>query len=317
MEETPLVAAAGLTKTYGDIIAVDSIDLEVNAGEVFGLLGPNGAGKTTTVLMLLGLSEPTEGTVRVCGLDPARHPLSVKRQVGYMPDTVGFYESMTGRENLGYTAELNEIPVEVAEERIDDLLEQVGLTHAADRAVKEYSRGMRQRLGLADALVKDPLVVILDEPTVGIDPEGVIEMQGMITRLAREQGRAVMLTSHMLHQVQQTCDRMAIFLAGKVIAEGSAADLAARLADGQSAFEILAPVDEETMRAALSRVSPEATYRLVGTDRWRVSLPAEDSLKLLPSLVNAGIPVRQLRDLGSDLDEIYHRYFTEAEEVMA
>lgn len=307
----PLVEAVGLTKTYGDIVAVDSIDLQVRAGEVFGLLGPNGAGKTTTVLMLLGLSEPTGGVVRVCGLDPARHPLSVKRRVGYMPDTVGFYESMTGRENLRYTADLNEIPPQVAEARIDELLHLVGLGYAADRAVKEYSRGMRQRLGLADTLVKDPLVVILDEPMVGIDPEGVIEMQGMITRLAREQGRAVLLTSHMLHQVQQTCDRMAIFVGGRVIAEGTAAELAARLADGQSAFEILAPADEETIRSALASVSPEANFRLVGTDRWRVSVPAEDAVELLPALVSAGVPVRQLRDLGSDLDEIYHRYFTE------
>lgn len=310
MTDSPLVEARSLTKTYGDLTAVDAIDLEVGAGEVFGLLGPNGAGKTTTVLMLLGLSEPGAGTVRVCGHDPARDPLAVKRRVGYMPDTVGFYEPMTGRENLDYTARLNELDPGEAATRIDGLLEQVGLSHAADRAVKEYSRGMRQRLGLADALVKDPLVVILDEPMVGIDPEGVIEMQGMITRLAREQGRAVLLTSHMLHQVQQTCDRMAIFVGGKVIAEGTAAELASRLADGQSAFELVAPVSEEVLTETLRRVSPQATSRMVGTDRWRVSVPVELGTDLLPALVDAGIPVRQMRDLGSDLDEIYHRYFT-------
>jgi ABC-2 type transport system ATP-binding protein len=317
MSDAPLVEAQGLTKTYGELTAVDAIDLEVGAGEVFGLLGPNGAGKTTTVLMLLGLSEPSEGTVRVCGYDPARHPLAVKRQVGYMPDTVGFYEPMTGRENLRYTARLNELEPELAESRIEDLLDQVGLTHAADRAVKEYSRGMRQRLGLADTLVKDPLVVILDEPMVGIDPEGVIEMQGLITRLAREQGRAVMLTSHMLHQVQQTCDRMAIFVAGKVIAEGSASDLASRLADGQSAFEVVAPVSEERLTEALHRISPEAGCRMVGTDRWRVSMPVEAAPRLLPALIEDGIEVRQLRDLGSDLDEIYHRYFSGTTEAVA
>jgi ABC-2 type transport system ATP-binding protein len=317
VSESPLVEAHGLTKAYGELIAVDSIDLEVSPGEVFGLLGPNGAGKTTTVLMLLGLSEPTAGTVRVCGHDPARDPLAVKRQVGYMPDTVGFYEAMTGRENLRYTAWLNELDSDETESRIDLLLEQVGLGYAADRRVKEYSRGMRQRLGLADTLIKDPLVVILDEPMVGIDPEGVIEMQGLITRLAREQGRAVMLTSHMLHQVQQTCDRMAIFVGGKVIAEGTAAELASRLAEGQAAYEVVAPVSESELVETLNQISPDATCRLVGTDRWRVSVPVETAPDLLPALVAAGIGVRQMRDLGSDLDEIYHRYFSEAPEAVA
>ncbi len=311
-----LVEARGVAKSYGDIAAVDGIDLSIRPGEVFGLLGPNGAGKTTTVLMLLGLTHPDRGTVRVCGLDPARHPLAVKRQVGYLPDSVGFYDHLTGRQNLRYTARLNELPATEAERRIGELLAQVGLADAADRAVGGYSRGMRQRLGLADALLKDPLVVILDEPTVGIDPEGVVEMQALITRLARDEGRAVLLTSHMLHQVQQTCDRMAIFVRGRIVAEGTAADLAAELGDGYNAFEIVADVDEDRLRTALDGGSglDADDLRLVGAGRWRVRVPAAGAERLLPALVTAGVGVREVRDLGTDLDEIYHRYFR-AEEV--
>lgn len=316
-EPLPLVETRSLTKSYGGVTAVDSIDLRIDRGEVFGLLGPNGAGKTTTVLMLLGLSQPDSGTVRVCGLDPARNALAVKRQVGYLPDTVGFYENLTGRQNLRYTARLNEIDDPVADQRIDELLALVGLAADADRPVGGYSRGMRQRLGLADTLVKDPLVVILDEPMVGIDPEGVIEMQRLITNLAKRDGRAVLLTSHMLHQVQQTCDRMAIFVRGKVIAEGTSLELADRLGEGLASYEILTDADQDDLDAILGEgsVLGGSDLRLVGANRWRVSLPSENASRLLPELVAAGVDIRELRDLGSELDEIYHRYFR-ADEVI-
>lgn len=312
----PLVETRALTKTYGETVAVDAIDITVEAGEVFGLLGPNGAGKTTTVLMLLGLSEPDSGSVRVCGLDPARDPLAVKRQLGYLPDTVGFYDQMTGRQNLRYTAQLNELPVDERERRIDDLLARVGLTDVADRSVGGYSRGMRQRLGLADTLVKDPLVVILDEPMVGIDPEGVMEMQALIVGLASEEGRAVLLTSHLLHQVQQTCDRMAIFVNGSIVAEGTATQLAAMLSDGRSAFEIVADSDDEAIRTVVrSQFGDASDVRAIGNSRWRVGIPTNAAPRLVSALVTYGIDVREVRDLGSDLDEIYHRYFTAAAEV--
>lgn len=215
-----IVSARGLTKKYGDLVAVDHLDLDIYQGEVFGLLGPNGAGKTTTILMILGLTEPTEGTVRVAGRDPARDPLGVKAMVGYMPDHVGFYEDMTGRENLRYTARLNRIPPPEAEKRIAALLDTVGLSDVADRPVREYSRGMRQRLGLADALVKDPQLLILDEPTLGIDPEGVHEVLALIGRLAREQERTVLISSHLLYQMQEICDRVAIFVRGRLVDPG-------------------------------------------------------------------------------------------------
>lgn len=314
---TTLIEAAGLSKRYGGVEAVRSLDLTVQAGEVFGLLGPNGAGKTTTILMLLGLSEPSAGVVRVCGLDPARDPLAVKRQVGYLPDAVGFYEQLTGRQNLRYTAELNEIAPSEVEERIEWTLEQVGLTADADRPVGEYSRGMRQRLGIADVLIKDPAVVILDEPTSAIDPEGVAAMQRLIVRLAHDEGRAVLLSSHLLHQMQRICDRVAIFVDGRVIAQGSPFELGQALANGRTVHEIMAEAEHHEVMAALTNGFGD---RVVDVEqmlpgRWRVSMPADESRRLVRVLVDGNVEVREVRDLGSDLDQVYHRYFEERQGV--
>ena len=185
--------------------------------------------------MLLGLTEPTEGEARVVGLDPTRGPLEVKRRVGYMPDSVGFYGDMTGRENLRYTARLNRIERAEADATIDEVLEQVGLTDRADDRVETYSRGMLQRLGIADALVKDPDVLILDEPTTAIDPLGVVEILDLLRRLVRERGMAILLSSHLLNQVQSVCDRIGIFAAGRLIGQGTMAELAERFGDGAGA----------------------------------------------------------------------------------
>ena len=233
----PLVETVELTKAYGSIVAVDSLSFRVLPGEIFGLLGPNGAGKTTTILMLLGLTTPTSGTARVLGLDPARRALDVKRRVGYLPDAVGFYGRLTGRENLRYTAELNGIHPDEAEGVIDGLLRQVGLADAADRPAAGYSRGMLQRLGIADALVKDPAVLILDEPTTSIDPAGVVELLALIRSLVAERGVGVLLSSHLLGQVERLCDRVGIFWRGRLLAEGTVADLAAKAGDSSLDLE--------------------------------------------------------------------------------
>ena len=180
MSEDNVIEAKGLTKTYGDAVAVDQISFTVGRGEIFGLLGPNGAGKTTTILMLLGLTEISSGEVSVLGFDPAREPLSVKRRVGYMPDTVGFYEQMSGVDNLSYTARLIGFRKAEREKRIADALARVGLTEAAENRVGTYSRGMRQRLGLAEILMKGAQVAILDEPTSGLDPHATAELLAII-----------------------------------------------------------------------------------------------------------------------------------------
>ena len=220
-----------LTKRYAETVAVDRLSLRIGRGEVFGLLGPNGAGKTTTILMLLGLTEPTDGVALVDGLAPQQDAIEVKRRIGYLPDDVGFYDDLTGRQNLRYTARLNRIPNAEADERIEANLLEVGLTDVADRKVKGYSRGMRQRLGLADALIKNPSILILDEPTVNIDPEGVREILLLVRRLSDERGVTVLLSSHLLHQVEQVCDRIGIFLRGRLVAQGTLEKLAATVED--------------------------------------------------------------------------------------
>ncbi len=226
MAQQPIVECDGLTKKYGSQIAVNGINLTVNEGEVFGFLGPNGAGKTTTILMLLGLTEPTGGTVRVLGLNPARDPIRVKEKVGYLPENVGFYDEMNARQNLKFVAKLNRIPDDIAERRIDSLLRQVGLSGEATKKVGVFSKGMRQRLGIAEVLVKEPRLVFLDEPTVGLDPDGTSHMLDLISSLSRERNITVFLSSHLLDQVQRISDRVGIMIKGNLVAQGAIDQLA-------------------------------------------------------------------------------------------
>jgi ABC-2 type transport system ATP-binding protein len=310
VDSDPTIEAHRLTKRYGELTAVNRLDLEIQAGEIYGLLGPNGAGKTTTILMLLGLSEPTGGTVRVAGLDPARRPLDVKRLVGYLPDSVGFYESLTGRQNLRYTARLNGLRRDDAEERITRLLGEVGLTDAADAPTGTYSRGMLQRLGLADALVKDPQILILDEPTMAIDPEGVVEILRLIRMLANERGVTLLLSSHLLNQVQVVCDRVGIFVAGKLIASGRPEELA--VTDGPVTVEVGADGDPATIEQVLA-AAPGVTGVHPPNGRapgvWQVTAPADQVPVIVRSATAGGIDVWHVRRLGADLADIYHHYF--------
>ena len=208
-----------LTKKYGHFTAVNCLNLTVCKGEIFGLLGPNGAGKSTTILMMLGLTDPTSGTVQVCGINSTTHPIEVRRKVGYLPEDVGFYDDMTGPENLVYTALLNNIPEKEAREKAGELMERVGLSGENNKKVGKYSRGMRQRLGLADVLIKKPEAIILDEPTSGIDPAGVQEFIHLIRKLRSEEGLTVLFSSHHLDQVQQICDRVGLFGQGHLLTE--------------------------------------------------------------------------------------------------
>jgi len=228
VEKEIVIRTEELTKRYGKQAAVDRLSLEVTEGEVFGFLGPNGAGKTTTMLMLLGLTEPTSGTVRVCGYDPARDPLKVKELIGYLPENVGFYEDMDARQNLRYIARLNRVPDAVSTGRIDRLLDQVDLAKESDKKVGSYSKGMRQRLGIAEVLVKEPKVLFLDEPTIGLDPDGTNRMLDLIRGLSRDRRMTIFFSSHLLEQVQRISDRIGIMIRGKLVAAGPLAELAQR-----------------------------------------------------------------------------------------
>ncbi len=226
MEGRPVIETVGLKKVYGSQTAVDGLNLSIAEGEVFGFLGPNGAGKTTTLLMLLGLTQPTAGHAVVCGFDPARDPIRVKEKVGYLPENVGFYDEMDARQNLRFVARLNRLPDKVSAPKIDSLLDAVGLLDEAKKKVGAYSKGMRQRLGIAEVLVKSPKVVFLDEPTVGLDPDGTNRMLDLIHSLSRDQGITVFLSSHLLDQVQRICDKVGIMIKGKLVATGHIDDLA-------------------------------------------------------------------------------------------
>jgi len=221
-----IVDTRDLTKRYGKHSAVESLNLQVHEGEIFGFLGPNGSGKTTTLLMLLGLTQPTSGWARVCGLDPSRDGVKVKEKVGFLPENLGFYQDMTAWENLDYVAQLNGIPASVADEKIPQVLETVGLREEADKRLSAFSRGMCQRLGIAEILVRSPQLVFLDEPTLGLDPEGADRIVRFIRSLSREQKMTVVLSSHDLKQVQKICDRVGIMLNGKMIACGAIEELA-------------------------------------------------------------------------------------------
>lgn len=303
--EAAVIEAVQLTKRYGDFVAVDALDLTIRRGEVFGLLGPNGAGKTTTILMMLGLTEPSAGSVRVDGLNPTREPLAVKSRVGYLPDEVGFYTDMTARQNLRYTALLNRVPrVEIAD-RIDQLLVDVGLDDARDKRVGTFSRGMLQRLGLADALVKRPTILVLDEPTVNIDPEGVRELLLLVERLRTDQGVTVLLSSHLLHQVEQVCDRIGVFVHGKLVAAGTIDELAATVAD-RWAFTIGLDGASDAESALTAMPGVTNVHRSEG--RWHVTAERDVRDDVQRFVQTVGAHLTHLSRDGADLDAIYHRY---------
>jgi|TARA_R110002020_G_scaffold384233_2_gene594928 ABC-2 type transport system ATP-binding protein len=310
----------GLTKKYGDHIAVNNLNLSIEKGEIFGLLGPNGAGKSTTILMLLGLTEVDSGSVKVCGIDSSRYPLEVKRKVGYLPEDVGFYNDYSGLQNLMYIARLNDIPEEEAKRAALEILQEVGLEDVKDSKVASYSRGMRQRLGLADVLIKNPEVIILDEPTLGLDPEGVKKFLQLIVRLSRKKGITVLFSSHHLHQIQQVCDRVGIFVKGKMLAEGKISSLAQQLFS-KNAFTLEGGISsvEQYVKPSLSmkelvqkmNAIPEVAHVEFEENRFVVESNKDVSAELSRLVVQSGYGLNFLSKKEYGLDDIYYQYFQE------
>jgi ABC-2 type transport system ATP-binding protein len=316
--EGPVIEITDLTKKYGSFTAVGNLSLSVDKGEIFGLLGPNGAGKSTTILMMLGLTEPTSGTLRVCGINPTTNPVEVKRKVGYLPEDVGFYEDYTGFENLMYTARLNSIPEREARERVMHLLERVGLSGEESKKAGKYSRCMRQRLGLADVLVKEPEDIILDEPTLGIDPRGVNEFLSLIERLSREEKNTVLLSSHHLHQIQTVCDRVGIFVGGRLIAVGDIDSLSRKLFSHEPlAIEAGVSLPDDPVKAAETKarikqklgdidgiVSVEVNGNI-----FRSACSGDVSGDIARVILDSGSVLTSLSGKEYGLDDIYNRYF--------
>ena len=308
----PVVETQDLTKVYGQLTAVDRLTLRIQEGEVFGFLGPNGAGKTTTILMLLGLTEPTAGKAEVCGLSPTRDPLKVKRMVGYFPEKIGFYNDLTAQQNLRYTGSLNGVAERVLDKKIEGLLEKVGLGDVKDRQVGKYSRGMKQRLGIADVLIKDPSVVILDEPTSGIDPQGIEQILQLIGDMAKQQ-ITVVLSSHQLHQVQRVCTRVGILAKGKLVAQGSV-DKLGREALGGGAYRIEVQLaQEEPKLVELLEKVPGVTSVQVSGRSLSINCARDLRPQIAKVVVDSGSLLEEMKIEKYGLEEIYMKYFKEAQ----
>jgi len=310
MAENLAIDTQDLTKSYDGVTVVDRLNLHVRESEVFGLLGPNGAGKTTTILMLLGLTEPASGTAHVCGFNPTREPLAVKRIVGYLPEEVGFYENLTPVENLKFIAELNNISSVKAASRIDEVLEMAGLTGEKDMLVGKFSRGMRQRLGIADVLIKEPKLVFLDEPTSGLDPKGINQLLNLIANLPK-MGTTVLLSSHQLYQVQRVCHNVGILSKGKMVIEGSIDKLGREaLAAGRYVIEVetAEPSTEliDIFKKIKGVVEVEATENML-----RVSTDSDLRAKVAEAVIQSGASLVQMKVQEFSLDDIYMKYFKE------
>lgn len=311
MGQQGVIEITDLTKAYGDFIAVDKLNLRIDEGEVFGFLGPNGAGKTTTILMLLGLTEPTSGIARVCGYDPTREPLRVKRIVGYLPEKVGFYEDLTAKQNLEYIAALNGLPREDASRKIDELLDTVGLSETAEQKVGVFSHGMKQRLGIADVMIKDPKVAFFDEPTAGIDPEGIDQVLNLITSMAKKKV-TVVLSSHQLHQVQRVCTRVGILAKGRLVAEGSV-DRLGREAIGGGKFRIEVQVSQPTpnLVSSITNIKGVANVESSG-DLLLISCDEDLRPQIARAVVDSDSLLVQMKIEEYGLEEIYMKYFRES-----
>ena len=306
MSADSVIEVQGLTKRYAEATVVNGISFSVTRGEIFGLLGPNGAGKTTTILMLLGLSEISDGQARVLGFDPVREPLAVKRRVGYLPDQVGFYDNLSASDNLRYTARLMGLEREERERKIAESLDHVGLRDVADRPVDTFSRGMRQRLGLAEILMKDAQIAILDEPTSGLDPQATAELLQIIRNL-KTRNVTVLLSSHLLDRVQSICDRVALFNLGNIALLGTVAEL------GRQVLGIGYYVDVEAegqgLADKLRAVPGVKSVEAVAGKHMRIYAESDVRADAAAAVIAAGGRLLRLSVETPSLDQIYNSYF--------
>ena len=294
MNQDLLVETTNLTKRYGGgIVAVDSLDLTVRRGEVYGFLGPNGAGKTTTLRMLLGLIRPSSGSTKVLGEHPGA-PSGLSR-VGSLVETPTFYPYLTGRDNLVGMARLS--GVSNPKSRVDAVLKQVELRNRAGDKFKKYSLGMKQRLGVAAALLKDPELLILDEPTNGLDPKGMAEMRKLIRSLGRGE-RTVLLSSHLMGEIEQICDRVGVIQSGKLVAEGPVTELR-----GEDGLLVRAePIDKAVKVAAnISGVEEVSTT----DETMRITVDPTRAPEIARELVEAGVGIKEIRPAQRSLEETF------------
>lgn len=304
----PIIETHDLTKYYGEIKAVDHLNLKIYEGEIFGFLGPNGSGKTTTFLMLMGLTVPTSGTATVGGYDIIRHSREVRKIVGLLPEAAGYYEDLTAKQNLRYIAHLNDIPTIEAEKRASELLETVGLAKWADMKVEKFSRGMKQRLGIALVLIKNPKVALFDEPTIGLDPQGTKEIRDLLTKLNKEYGLTVVMSSHLLYEIQQTCPRVGIIREGKLIASDTIENLSNKLAKEKMSIEF-----------ELSKITPDLIREIKAINgvtsisqenrKLYVQMECNRAMEISQTITKHGITILLMKPKEYSLEEIFLKYY--------
>lgn len=311
-KEEAIVQTQGLMKRFGSHVAVNGIDFEVRRGDVFGFLGPNGSGKTTTVRLLLGLLRPSAGRIQLFGQDASHHPPALLRRVGAIIETPAFYSYMTARENLHIVALASQMGLNRAmRQRVGDVLELVGLDSYPRLIARKYSLGMKQRLAIAVALLNDPELIILDEPTNGLDPEGVIEIRQLMTRLAAS-GKTVFLSSHLLAEVQQVCNRVVILRKGEVVLQGMVQELLR--AGGQIEIRMVDPEQVQTayefLQQARTQQAPWMTSVAVQADKQGrplliVGASADQAARLNVMLVQEGLLPAEIHPRESSLEDVF------------
>jgi ABC-2 type transport system ATP-binding protein len=297
-----MIEATNLTKYYGPRKAIDGLTFSAEKGEVLGFLGPNGAGKTTTLRILTAYMPPSEGSARVAGFDVVEQSLEVRRRIGYMPETVPLYPEMSVQEYLDYMAALRRVAD--AEERVDEVIERMHLEDRADSYIGRLSKGLRQRVGLAQALLNQPEVLILDEPTIGLDPGQVVEVRELIRDIGRE--HTVLLSTHILSEAQQLCRRVLIINQGRIVAEDSPERLQARLA-GAERLTVRVAGDGGDPEAALRRVRGVTSVQPRGSGEYEIETTpgVESRPEIARALVKADLDLLELRVQGVSLEDIF------------
>jgi ABC-2 type transport system ATP-binding protein len=298
-----------LTKAYGDFIAVDSLNMKVNKGEIFGFLGPNGAGKTTTVLMLMGLSVPTSGSATVGGFDIVEQSKQIRTTASILPEYSSLYGDLTAFENLDYIGRLNDMPSDIRENRIHEVLEIVDMIDWLDSKYESFSRGMKQRVGIAATLMKFPEVLFLDEPTLGLDPIGTREIRELILDLKNKEGLTIVMTSHILSEVQATCDRIGIINTGKLVLEETMTNL----------NHIMTGAEDRNVEFMLTEVTPELIREIESIDgvkqvtqengRIYVYGNMETDLTVSKTIVDSGSHILMMKPREYNLEEIFMKYY--------
>lgn len=298
------IETSNLTKRYGSITAVDHLNLKVKRGEIFGYLGHNGSGKTTTIMMLCGLVEPTQGSATVAGFDVQREVLEVKKRIGFLPENASYYGNLTARQNLEFFCELAGLTRRERKERSEELLNLVGLEEWKDVKVGKFSKGMQQRLGIAQALIRDPEVLFFDEPTSGLDPQGTRDIRNLILKLGREEGKTIFLSSHLLAEVKQLCDRVGILKRGKLIAIGSVRELARQLnRDNLISIEL----EVDSVDAALRVVRNISGVNEVVNEDGKIIIRAERDIRreVFHAVSGSGLEILSLRQIEPSLEEVF------------